>query len=60
MRYKNKNKRPRDEARQHMGPRTDVPARISLSVDHFPYPLVTRRHALCRGGESRWAARAAS
>ena len=56
MRAKNKNKHPRSEAREHMGPRTHVPAGISLSVDYFPYPLIAHRPSLCRG-ESRWVGR---
>jgi hypothetical protein len=43
MRANNKNRHPRSEARQQMGLRNHVSARISLSVDRFPFSIAARR-----------------
>jgi hypothetical protein len=43
IRDNNNNRHPRSEARYHMGPRTHVPAGITLFIDGFSLSLVRRR-----------------
>jgi hypothetical protein len=50
MRNNNKKRRPRSDARKHMGHRSHVPAGISLSGHHFRYPIVEAPRRSTRQG----------
>ena len=52
MRDNNKNRRPRSDARKHMGHRSHVPAGISLSGHHFRSPIVEPSRRSIRQGAS--------